>query len=160
MSLQYIRRALYSLTRRYGASADIYRTTSSSTNNETGVIISERIVVRVRRMIRLPDSRSRQFAYDIAFLAANKNFTYGGTWDQGQREFIVLGSDLGTFKPTIGDWLVHDSKRWNVDKVEELDFHQGYLIKTKQIDGDSLCRILEHSASNTLSLTQEAENAF
>jgi hypothetical protein len=160
MSLQFIRRALYSLTRRYGAPGDIYRTTTSTTNNETGVITSERIVVRVRRMIRLPDTRSRQFAYDIAFLAANKNFTYGGTSDQGQRDFIVLGTDIGTFKPTMGDWIVHDSKRWNVEKVEELDYHQGFLLKTKQIDSDPLCQIFEHSVSHTLEVSQETSYAF
>lgn len=104
-------------------------------------------------MIRLPDNRSRQFAYDIAFLAANKNFTYGGTWDTGKRSFVVLASDLDGFIPVIGDWIIHDSKRWDVKKVEELDYHQGYLMETAQVDGDQLCRIIEIDFVQEISMT-------
>lgn len=160
MSLRFIRQTLYSLTRNYGAPADIYRNTSAAVDNSTGVTIVQRSVVRCRRVIRLPDNRSRQFAYDIAFLAANKNFTYGGTWDTGKRSFVVLASELVGFVPTIGDWVVHDSKRWDVKKVEELDYKQGYLLETAQVDGDELCRIIEVSFVQGINIIHGASYGF
>lgn len=157
MSLKFIRRTLYSLSRRYGAAVDYYRNTSQVVDNATGVTVYTRTKQRVRRAIRLPDTRTRQFAQDIAYLAANKNFTYGATWDQGKREFLIEGRQLAGLVPRVGDWIVHDNKRWNIKEVVELDYHAGYAITTIQIDGDELQKILEAEATATVALTHQAQ---
>lgn len=157
MSLSFIRRTLYSLNRRYGATADLYRNVSSSVNNETGVTTTVRSKVRVRRMIRMPDDRSRKFAQDIAYLAANKNFTYGGTWDENSRTFVIPADQLTAgFVPTNGDWIVMDSKRYDIKKVQELDFHQGYILEGAAVEGDALHETHELTVEHDLAVEQEA----
>ena len=105
----------------------------------------------------MPDDRSRKFAQDIAYLAANKNFTYGGTWDENSRTFIVPADQLPVdHVPVIGDWVVMDSKRYDVKKVEELDYRQGYALTCAAVEGDYLCEVHELTVEHDLTVEQEA----
>lgn len=40
------------------------------------------------------EAQTRKFAYDLSFIAANKNFTYGGTFDHYANRLIIESKDL------------------------------------------------------------------
>ena len=74
--LRFISQVLYRLKRRYGEPVEIVVRDSSVTNLQTGakiVVVSNKHVIRG---IVLPSTISREFDYDLAFIANNKNFTY------------------------------------------------------------------------------------
>lgn len=154
MTASFVRRTLESLSRRYGGQADLYRNTSQLVDNETGVTTYQRSVTRVRRMIKMPDDLTRKFAYDISYLAANKNFTYGGTIDQYDRIFLIPASQLSDFIPQVADWIVWDSKRYDVKFVEEFDHRAGYVLKAAAVEGNHLCQIFEFSIENDVSVEE------
>ena len=62
--------------------------------------------------------RSRRTVYDLAFISANRNFTSGATFDQTRRNIIIDRKDLGTYSPTINDYIIMDHSRYNILKID------------------------------------------
>jgi hypothetical protein len=75
-----IRRLLYAFKRQWGTEFDYVQILESTADDRTGSRTIKREVVRLPA-IKLPLSQLRKFIQDIGYLAADKNFTYGGLND-------------------------------------------------------------------------------
>ena len=156
--LAFISRILYRLKRRYGVTVDIVWRESSVTNRETGAKTVTKDSVRVDRMIVLPSELHREFSYDLAFIAAAKNFTYGGFFDTSKRRFIVDTRDLpADFEIKIGYWFVYDRQRYDVEEVQRFEDSRGFLIIGKQSVSVPTGNVIALHLFNEVSLTSEAE---
>ncbi len=156
-SLGFVKRLLYQLKKDYGLSIDIYKTTSSETNLQTGKKTTSRSVTRIRKAIVLPSILARKFSYDLSFIAANKNFTYGGFYDVTTRLIIVDRSDLpSNFELGNEDYIVYDRKRFDVKQFESLEHRQGYLITVKETVGQKAHQILSYAVGNNFFAEQRA----
>jgi hypothetical protein len=158
--LAFIRKVLYRLKRRYGSQVDIIWTTSSTVDRATGdkTVLKDRL--RVNRMIVLPSLIHREFSYDLAYIAAAKNFTYGGFFDTQERRFIVDTKDLpADFEISVGQYFVYSGKRYDVKQVEEFEEHTAYFITAKQSESVDVDQAVtrEISLLDEVSLTNEAE---
>lgn len=94
--LRQIRLVVYALKRAYGAKIYFYRQASITQNVKTGVIDRVQTKYSVNKAIILPSKMTRDFTYDLSFIAANKNFTYGALFDPEQRTIIVDARDLAS----------------------------------------------------------------
>jgi hypothetical protein len=135
--LNYIRRLLYRLKRRYGRSVTFYRTNEAITDTLTGSQIKVVTKFTVKRIVKLPNKKNRTFDYDLSYIAANKNFTYGATYDLNSRQFLVDARDLPDgYIPQPDDRMIENNRRYQIKESVELDEFQGYLIVGDFVEGD------------------------
>lgn len=154
--LRFIRDTLYDLKRRYGEVVDFIRIVSSTVDRETGDKIVVKSGLRVNRCIVLNSYELRKFVYDLSFIATNKNFTYGGFFDQTQRDFIVDAVDIN-YEPLQGQYLVYDGTRFDIHQVQRFEGRTGYLIRGKQTKGIDIDNVINLSLHTQLNFTDEAD---
>ena len=118
-SFRHLRRAVYALKRAYGQPVSVCRTLGTSVDLATGIETSTDVQVDVRRAVVLPAKSARAFFYDLSYIAANKNFTYGGMVDQVQRIVIVDRRDLpSNFVADQNTFLVVRGRRMETKKLD------------------------------------------
>jgi hypothetical protein len=149
--LQFIRRVLYRLKRRYGATADYYRISANTVDESTGLSTQTRTKYTIKRVIRLPVRLIRDNEYQTSFLTANRNFIYGATYDKDIQVFVIDAKDI-TITPSHDDYIIVGDSRFNVKEVEKLDYNLGYTVIAEAIEGDNLDRIFEEAITQTLGL--------
>lgn len=156
--LAFISKVLYRLKRRYGEPVDLIRRLSSTVDRETGLKTVRTATIRLKRVICLPAQLSREFSYDLAYIAAAKNFTYGGFFDTTERRFIVDTRDLpADFEIKIGHYLVYDQVRYDVKTVERFEDARAFFVQAKQTVASDLDNAIEVELETDISLTSEAE---
>lgn len=128
--ISFIQDILYSLTRQYGVKGQIVRKIIGSTNYETGAKIITTEVIRINRIIRLPDNSSR--VSNLDFLV--RKFSLPTLPDINKRQFIVNAKDLPkTFTPRLEDIITVNVINYKISKVEQLEDRVGYLIEGEEV---------------------------
>ena len=89
-----MRQLLYPLKRERGESIQIHQIDDNDVNLESGAITKSYQTYKVKKAIVLPVGVARTFVYDLAYIAANKNFTGGGLFDKLFTTVIIELSDL------------------------------------------------------------------
>jgi hypothetical protein len=133
-----LKAALYVLMRDYGSTLDVYKTITTNTDLSTGKKSGTVDVFTIRKAVAMPATTARKFFMGTAYNTAGKEFsTQGGEgWDGTSRLFMIQGSDLPSkYEWELEDWIVFDSRRYEVSSIEELDFYSGWLILGKVIKG-------------------------
>jgi len=119
--LRMIRQTIYALNREYGRAIVIVRPTVTERDFTEGCLEIETDKTKIRRAIVLPSAGQRDFDYDLSFIAANKNFTYGALFEKSARPIIIESKYLP--KDYVIDHESHvefDSKRWEIKKIETI----------------------------------------
>lgn len=144
--LRQTKKIVYRLKRQYGLRMSIkYMSASDQYDLETGVVTRTLAEITIRRGILLPQKVIREFSYDLSFIAANKNFTYGGFYQRGQRWVIIDSKDLPTDFAINGEmYIVFNSRRYEIKEHDKIPdgLVKGYawLLKVEQVtssDDDS-----------------------
>lgn len=131
--LREITKILYRLKRNYGLPAKL-RVVNDSYNIETGVITPSNTDYSISRAIISPRRSTRDFVYDLSFIAANKNFTYGGLFDGDQRAIIIDTKDLPAgVRPTQDMIIVFDTEQYDILKIQRAEFDRGYILICKHV---------------------------
>ena len=153
---RFIRRTLYSLKRQYGSRVDIYKLVGVNTDYETGVKTVDKTVEVVRKCIVLPVKIAREVSKTISQISANKMFVYGGTYDAGTRMFIVDTRDMPKdFEFTNDDWIVYNSRRYDIKTIEEFEQRTAWTIVAKEVSGVRPEQVLFAHVTDQLSMSQE-----
>ena len=130
--LRQIKNILYNLKRAFGRSVTLVKPTSSSVNRETGVVTRSYTSQSVARAIILPSRSAREFAYDLSYIAANKNFTYGGDYDTSERRMIIDRRDIpASFDFDMDCSIEYDSQKWDVKNIYAAEYNAAYLVVVK-----------------------------
>lgn len=177
--LRLIKGVVYRLKRSFGCPMAVYRQSPESINLATGESSITRTSVEIKRAVVLPSKVHRGFTFDIGYLKANSNFTYGAIYTDAQREVIIDRKDLPfALAATDEFYIVYQGKRWEIKSVEEFEFNVAYYLILARIDGaivnevhnlrlnqqlefgetiDGGNEVIEfHSPDQTLVFTQEA----
>ena len=150
------RKVLYTLKRQYGDAITLCRNTSVSANYETGVKSYVCSRTKINRAILLPTNYSRDTGYGISTISANKMFVFGGTFDLGTKIIIVDTSDLPEYyQLSLDDWILIDNLRYEIVKIEQLEYQAGWVIGTKQVVGVTPDLEITLDASDALSLDSD-----
>ena len=128
--LDMMRTVIYRLKRAYGLPVTLHREDSSTVDLTTGKRVVTREAFTVQRAILLPTQVHKSFKYDIGYLKANSNFTYGGLFTSDTRTIIVDKKDLPpglVLTATDNFYLVYKHKRYALKTVEELEAPAWFL---------------------------------
>lgn len=101
------------LIREYGLPITWQLLTSTSRDAKTGLRKTNTRDFAIRRALVLTEIVTRKFSYDLAYIAAGKNFTYGGEYDRGLLPIAVSTTDLpGGF--SNNDFVLIDGIQYGV----------------------------------------------
>ena len=119
---------LYRLKRSFGLEVEFYNPTSSDYDITTGAMTRVFENFTVKKAIVLPNQIQTKFSYDLAFIATNKNFTYGGYYDTSIRNMIVSKSDLED-NDLDTTWRCRFSgKDYEIKEIVEIEYQEAYSI--------------------------------
>jgi len=150
-----IRQTLYMLKRQYGGTIDIYTLNSSTSDHKTGIVTTDKSVVRVNRAPVLPARISREVRKSISEISANKMFVVGGTYDASRRVFIVDRQDVSeALDLTNNSYVVYHNKKYEIETHSEFEFEAGWVITGRELTGERPEQIYLASADNLLDITQ------
>lgn len=127
-----IRQALYTLKRAFGSTVTFYKLIDSDTDYTTGQKVSTTTSYTIPRCIVLPVRIQREVVQTISIISANKGLLQGGTYDAGQREFVIDARDLPVI-PRQDDYLVYNDRRYEFKEVYELEQRTGWHIVAKEV---------------------------
>lgn len=137
-NLRQIELVLYRLKREYGLPVILRKPTRNENDIQTGKITREYSVCKIRKAICLPADLMRTFIYDLTYVAANKNFAYGGLFDKTVKIFILDKKDIkidgAKVSVTMDDHIVYKTKKFDMVAIDETEDGTSYLLKTKNID--------------------------
>lgn len=124
------RELVYQLKRQFGRRVYYYDLISRTVSRQTGEAFYDYTLYEIKKAIILSATESRKFAYDLAFIAAAKNFTSGGYFDSSARMIIIDRRDLPVgFEMSNSDRLTFDGRRYEVSEFEE--FEESYAVICK-----------------------------
>jgi hypothetical protein len=133
-NLRQISVILYRLKRNYGTSILLRKIVYDNTDLRTGKVYREYYEVPIKRGIALPEKLASSFAYDLAFVAANKNFTYGGLFGSSTRLVILDGKDVPfDFEIAEDDEVIFDDKIHAVKLINDTATKKGYILTVTTI---------------------------
>lgn len=134
-----IQRIIYNLKRQWGTAMTLKRETTSldvDLGVETPTVIA---TVTIGRGILLPRKLSTDFAYDLSYIAANKNFTYGGFFGKTSRLILIDIKDLGTYVIAKQDFVIINDKRYVVNDLDEYENGPdviAYMLTVTHVEAD------------------------
>jgi hypothetical protein len=133
--LRQIKKIIYRLKRQYGIVMYItYMNSADEYNLETGQITRDLISIKVRRGIVLPNRLAKDFEYDLSFIAANKNFTYGGIFEKGERIIVIDADDLPSgFQITTEMYVVYSNRRYEIKDATLAEENKAWLLHIKEV---------------------------
>lgn len=124
---------LYGLKKRYGTRLTVRRVTNKVFDPATGKedIVSEDVTVKA---IVLPVKTFRDYVYDLSFIAANKNFTYGGHFDTAERFVIIEVKDLPDgFSFSMNDRVVHKNQLYESKQITDFESDVVIILQLKGV---------------------------
>jgi len=148
-----IRRLLYAFKRQWGTVFDYVQILTSEVDDRTGSRNIKRDVLRLPAVL-LPQSQLRKFIQDIGYLAADKNFTYGGLNDFNTITLLVDRFDAPSqFRPDLNGYINHDYKRFERVSISDI-FGECYLLVARGVEGGLPYARLDDRTFNRLQLQQ------
>lgn len=89
----------------------------------------------IRKAIVQQARNGRKFSYDLSYIAANKNFTYGGFYDSSTRTVLIDNKDLGVFVIDLDTTVTYNSKQYEVKEVAEYEGNVATLLTIVKTEG-------------------------
>ena len=122
------------MKRRYGSEAKLLTVVLGEPDWETGQRTETITPLVIKRAIVLPNREKSEFVYDIAFMAANKNFTAGGFFNTDTIDIIVDGDDLPS-DYSFDKINQIEIATYRYEFVDHKDYMQGvgYVIRLKRL---------------------------
>lgn len=133
MSLNFVSRTINNLKKRYGVSLDYYRPVTNNFDPETGEVNRAYQSITIPKALVLPTKLMRSFKYDLAFVAANKNFTDGGFYDKGDVTACISFKDMQGIIPELDDFVVYLGRKWELKNIAEWAEAQAYELTVNEI---------------------------
>ena len=133
--LRQVKLIIYRLKRNFGVSIQLVRLSDITNNIRTGAMSQTKQTISIVRAIMTATRQLRDFVYDLAYIAANKNFTQGGYFDASDWTAIIDAKDLPRdFVPTLDDYIIYDGKKYNFKEVHPVAKKYAWLIILKQVE--------------------------
>lgn len=121
---------LYSLIDRESSKIQFYQVIVNNMDLATGKPDRQYKVIAIRKAFVMSLSNVRSFKYDLSFIAANKNFTFGGMYDVNTFIGAIKVKDLKGIVPTLNDHIICDNQKYEIKKVTRVEESCYELILT------------------------------
>ena len=147
---------VYELKRTRPSRLDLYKIAYHTVDLETGkkTVGTERL--RFDRAVVLPSQMESKFTFDLAYLAASRDFTQGGFYQQRLQTVLLDAQDFPDSwgQPTTDQYAVQDGMRWEILKVTNIGW-RSFALVLQATDGQEV--ELGEDANNNLNLTHSVE---
>lgn len=122
-NLRQSRNTIYKLKQNYGKVAYLRKPTTSTSDVTTGKMTRAYDVHRINKAVILPIDTLKTFIYDLTYVAANKNFTYGAYFDKSSSFVIIDPIDLplGLEIAESIDQIIVGTVKYEVAKSERFE---------------------------------------
>jgi hypothetical protein len=147
---------LYALKRQFGGPIVIYRLLTSVVDPKTGEALVNTLAIRIKRAIILPVTMTREVVRNISLISADKQMVQGGGYETGKRVFIIDKRDARTLVLSQDDWIVWNGRKYQFEKIEEMEFDSGWIITGKVLLGET---DLEVGCQQIVDVTDDIELA-
>jgi len=155
-TLRQVKGIVYRLKRNFGTLVKIIHATSTTYDIQTGETVREESLITVRRGIVVTPKMTREFSYDLSFIAANKNFTYGGFYDESHRILIVDRKDLPRdYEPNLNHRAVVEDQRYEFEQISKVTGDTGFMIRMVAVSSAPSEDIHQPPTRDSITLTQE-----
>lgn len=149
---------LYPIRRIYGAEAVLYLRSEGTDDFDpiTGEP-NETVTTQtpLKDFICWSPIAKKRFEYDLSFVAANKNFTYGGIFETGDLICFVLYTDVGDdFVWSDRNYIVHEGQEYRAFKFEKLQHNVGYIIHLRYTQANKNPRVYSRTVEHTIVVEQ------
>ena len=114
---RFIDRGVKRLTRHYGKLISFVNPTTGAMNYQTGKRERSFTTVGSVKALVHPSKADHAFAYDLSYLAANKNFVYGGLFERGKIDLIVRTANLTNFDVNLSTFIMIDGEAYVIGKI-------------------------------------------
>lgn len=151
------RNILYRLKRRYRQTVNFYIPTGHTVNNTTGKMERDFTTIVVGQAVVLPERVDRSFVEDLAYIAANRNFTSGGYFDRHRREILVDKDDM-SIDLTNDTVVKFGGQRYIVRSYVLLENVQAYYITVEGQEAD-MPVVMTYDFSNSIAFISEITSA-
>ena len=128
IGLNHVKESVMRLTARKGVPLWFYSVVNGAMSTTTGQANRQFTVIPIRRVIVLPIDGTRNFDYDLSFIAANKNFTFGAYFDKGAFLTAIEYKALRGIVPTLNDFAIVGQQQYEVKRVASYPDQQLYVI--------------------------------
>ncbi len=132
--LKNVTRIIYKLKRLYGIPAVLINKENILTDLDTGAVTYDNISISIKRAVALPEDQARTFAYDLSYIVAAKNFSYGGFYDKDTRWILLDGKDVGSFTISEDTKITVEGSQYFVKMTRPIVGNLAYLIKLSTIE--------------------------
>lgn len=133
-NLRLIKRILYRLKREYGQEITLRQLDSQSVDYKTGELSRAISEIVVKRACVLPKSMKNEFTYDLAYIAAAKNFTYGGLYETNTRTIIVEVKDIGQGVTIDSTWhVVFEDNEYAIKNIDKTPNRLGLILTVQAL---------------------------
>ncbi len=133
---------IYTLKRDYGCSLELYIVKTVTPNLDTGRSTSDIRKVKINR------------APVLSFIAANKNFTYGGLFGTSTRLIMIDTEDLPVDYEYFEDqYIIFENRRYNMKEMARYD--GGYAFTVEEVKGQF--KQVIYDFKDTLKITETVE---
>lgn len=116
--LRHINNAVYMLKHRYPTPVVLLTVDTSEVDARTGTQSIVKSWHYVRKAVVLTIEMKQKFIYDLAYVAANKNFTMGLWFDEHARQVIIDQKDIGTLKIKPQMYCLIDNELYRINAVD------------------------------------------
>lgn len=141
---RFISSTVYHLKRSYGQPVALYIRGVVSQNPSTGEVTYPERKWKIKKAPVLTAELLRKFQYDLSFIAANKNFTYGGHYDKSQRGIIVDTRDLpANYVQSLDDAFVIDHRRYAIKSVDEFEQARSLIFLVEELKNQRVNEIYD-----------------
>lgn len=132
---RFISGILYRLKREYGQPIKWFHLVSTIRNLDSGLLSASYLSQSIKRAVVFPSRLDREFKYSLSFIAANKNFTYGGNYDVKTRHVLIDNKELQLGVPmNINDFIELNERRYEIADIEEFADSKATLLVIKRLD--------------------------
>ena len=148
------RAIFYKLQRDWGLQVTLYRPITSVEDLQTGKLSRGFQTLIVEKAPVLPADVDRSFVYDLAYIAATKNFTEGAFFDRKQRFVILPARQLPKhFEPNLDDFIVFKTQGYSIQGIQFIEEVAGYRLRVIAIENQRNVRWVTAKSSITLTTT-------
>lgn len=126
--LNHVKDTILRLTARKGVPLWFYSVVGNDFNPATGQADRQYTVIQIKKVLALPIDLSRNFDYDLSFIAANKNFTFGAYFDKGAFVCVIEYKKMQGIVPTLNDFAIIGQDQFEVKRVSPYPDQQIYVI--------------------------------
>ena len=128
-------KALYRLKRSLAYPVVVQKITATTRDSECGTRVRTFEHHHVKRAVVGNTDVLKKFVYDLAYIAANKNFTTGALFDQYDVLFIIDGNDLPKGVEINHDTrIIRDAQLHEIKSYTSSADNKSYIIHARYLE--------------------------